>query len=360
MKSYYSSLQKSKPAMHYHRIPHSSLEVSQLGLGTMTFGEQNSEADAHAQLDLALSSGINLIDTAEMYPVPPRPETQGLTEKYIGSWLKKTGSRDKIVLASKVAGPTRGNDASIRPNMALDRKNIREALDASLKRLNTDYIDLYQLHWPQRQTNFFGKLGYQYSENSVPVTLLETLEALAEQVRAGKIRYIGVSNETPWGVMRYLQLAEKHELPRIVSIQNPYSLLNRSFEVGLAEISQHEGVELLAYSCLAFGTLSGKYLNGAQPAGARNTLFSRFTRYSGEQSQLAVAEYVALAQKHQLDPSQMALAFVRQQSFVSSTLLGATTLDQLKINIDSANVTLSNEVLEELEAIHRRYTYPAP
>ncbi|ADD78288.1 MULTISPECIES: NADP(H)-dependent aldo-keto reductase [Pantoea] len=346
--------------MHYHRIPHSSLEVSQLGLGTMTFGEQNSEADAHAQLDLALSSGINLIDTAEMYPVPPRPETQGLTEKYIGSWLKKTGSRDKIVLASKVAGPTRGNDASIRPNMALDRKNIREALDASLKRLNTDYIDLYQLHWPQRQTNFFGKLGYQYSENSVPVTLLETLEALAEQVRAGKIRYIGVSNETPWGVMRYLQLAEKHELPRIVSIQNPYSLLNRSFEVGLAEISQHEGVELLAYSCLAFGTLSGKYLNGAQPAGARNTLFSRFTRYSGEQSQLAVAEYVALAQKHQLDPSQMALAFVRQQPFVSSTLLGATTLDQLKINIDSANVTLSNEVLEELEAIHRRYTYPAP
>ncbi|WP_349886359.1 NADP(H)-dependent aldo-keto reductase [Pantoea ananatis] len=346
--------------MHYHRIPHSSLEVSQLGLGTMTFGEQNSEADAHAQLDLALSSGINLIDTAEMYPVPPRPETQGLTEKYIGSWLKKTGSRDKIVLASKVAGPTRGNDASIRPNMALDRKNIREALDASLKRLNTDYIDLYQLHWPQRQTNFFGKLGYQYSENSVPVTLLETLEALAEQVRAGKIRYIGVSNETPWGVMRYLQLAEKHELPRIVSVQNPYSLLNRSFEVGLAEISQHEGVELLAYSCLAFGTLSGKYLNGAQPAGARNTLFSRFTRYSGEQSQLAVAEYVALAQKHQLDPSQMALAFVRQQPFVSSTLLGATTLDQLKINIDSANVTLSSEVLEELEAIHRRYTYPAP
>lgn len=346
--------------MHYHRIPHSSLEVSQLGLGTMTFGEQNSEADAHAQLDLALSSGINLIDTAEMYPVPPRPETQGLTEKYIGSWLKKTGSRDKIVLASKVAGPTRGNDASIRPNMALDRKNIREALDASLKRLNTDYIDLYQLHWPQRQTNFFGKLGYQYSENSVPVTLLETLEALAEQVRAGKIRYIGVSNETPWGVMRYLQLAEKHELPRIVSIQNPYSLLNRSFEVGLAEISQHEGVELLAYSCLAFGTLSGKYLNGAQPAGSRNTLFSRFTRYSGEQSQLAVAEYVALAQKHQLAPSQMALAFVRQQPFVSSTLLGATTLDQLKINIDSANVTLSNEVLEELEAIHRRYTYPAP
>jgi len=346
--------------MHYHRIPHSTLEVSQLGLGTMTFGEQNSEADAHAQLDLALRSGINFIDTAEMYPVPPRPETQGLTEHYIGSWLKQRGSRDKIILASKVAGPSRGNDASIRPDMALDRKNIRAALDASLKRLNTDYLDLYQLHWPQRQTNYFGKLGYQYSETTAQVTLLETLEALAEQVRAGKIRYIGVSNETAWGVMRYLQLAEKHELPRIISIQNPYSLLNRSFEVGLAEISQHEGVELLAYSSLAFGTLSGKYLNGAQPAGARNTLFSRFTRYSGEQSQKAIAEYVALAQQHQIDPSQMALAYVRQQPFVASTLLGATTLEQLQINIDSFNLTLNAEILEGIEAIHRRYTYPAP
>ncbi|WP_336794580.1 NADP(H)-dependent aldo-keto reductase [Pantoea anthophila] len=346
--------------MHYHRIPHSTLEVSQLGLGTMTFGEQNSEADAHAQLDLAIRSGINFIDTAEMYPVPPRPETQGLTEQYIGSWLKQRGSRDKIILASKVAGPSRGNDASIRPDMALDRKNIRAALDASLKRLNTDYLDLYQLHWPQRQTNFFGKLGYQYSEITAQVTLLETLEALTEQVRAGKIRYIGVSNETAWGVMRYLQLAEKHELPRIVSIQNPYSLLNRSFEVGLAEISQHEGVELLAYSSLAFGTLSGKYLNGAQPAGARNTLFSRFTRYSGEQSQQAIAEYVALARQHQIDPSQMALAYVRQQPFVASTLLGATTLEQLQTNIDSFNLTLNAEILEGIEAIHRRFTYPAP
>lgn len=346
--------------MHYHRIPHSTLEVSQLGLGTMTFGEQNSEADAHAQLDLAVSCGINLIDTAEMYPVPPRPETQGLTESYIGSWLKARGNRDKIVLATKVAGPSRGSDVGIRPTQVLDRKNIRVALEASLKRLNTDYIDLYQVHWPQRQTNCFGKLGYQYTDVSVPVTLLETLEALAEQVRAGKIRYVGVSNETPWGVMRYLQLAEKHELPRIVSIQNPYSLLNRSFEVGLAEISQHEGVELLAYSSLAFGTLSGKYLNGARPAGARNTLFSRFTRYSGEQSQQAIAEYVDLARCHGLDPAQMALAFVRQQPFVASTLLGATTLEQLQSNIDSYQLTLSSELLEQLEAIHRRYTYPAP
>ncbi|EJF30845.1 NADP(H)-dependent aldo-keto reductase [Enterobacter sp. Ap-916] len=347
--------------MHYHRIPHSSLEVSTLGLGTMTFGEQNSEADAHQQLDYAVSQGVNLIDVAEMYPVPPRPETQGLTESYVGSWLKARGNREKLVVASKVTGPTRNNDAGIRPNQILDRKNIREALDASLKRLQTDYLDLYQVHWPQRQTNMFGKLGYTWSDTtSLPVTLLETLEALTECQRAGKIRYIGVSNETPWGVMRYLQLAEKHDLPRIVTIQNPYSLLNRSFEVGLSEISQHEGVELLAYSCLAFGVLSGKYLNGAKPAGARNTLFSRFTRYSGEQSQKAVAAYVEIAKRHNLDPAQMALAFVRRQPFVASTLLGATTLEQLKTNLESLHLTLSEEVIEEIEAVHRLYTYPAP
>ncbi|AIR63763.1 NADP(H)-dependent aldo-keto reductase [Cedecea neteri] len=347
--------------MHYHRIPHSSLEVSTLGLGTMTFGEQNSEADAHQQLDYAVSQGVNLIDVAEMYPVPPRPETQGLTESYVGSWLKARGNREKLVVASKVTGPTRNNDAGIRPNQILDRKNIREALDASLKRLQTDYLDLYQVHWPQRQTNMFGKLGYTWSDTtSLPVTLLETLEALTECQRAGKIRYIGVSNETPWGVMRYLQLAEKHDLPRIVTIQNPYSLLNRSFEVGLSEISQHEGVELLAYSCLAFGVLSGKYLNGAKPAGARNTLFSRFTRYSGEQSQKAVAAYVEIAKRHNLDPAQMALAFVRRQPFVASTLLGATTLEQLKTNLESLHLTLSEEVIEEIDAVHRIYTYPAP
>ncbi|HEY3985308.1 NADP(H)-dependent aldo-keto reductase [Cedecea sp.] len=347
--------------MHYHRIPHSSLEVSTLGLGTMTFGEQNSEADAHQQLDYAVSQGVNLIDVAEMYPVPPRPETQGLTESYVGSWLKARGNREKLIIASKVSGPARNNDAGIRPNQILDRKNIREALDASLKRLQTDYLDLYQVHWPQRQTNTFGKLGYTWSDTtSLPVTLLETLEALTECQKAGKIRYIGVSNETAWGVMRYLQLAERHDLPRIVTIQNPYSLLNRSFEVGLSEISQHEGVELLAYSCLAFGVLSGKYLNGAKPAGARNTLFSRFTRYSSEQSQKAVAAYVEIAKRHNLDPAQMALAFVRRQPFVASTLLGATTLEQLKTNLESLHLTLSEEVIEEIEAAHRIYTYPAP
>ncbi|WP_291969734.1 NADP(H)-dependent aldo-keto reductase [Candidatus Symbiopectobacterium sp.] len=346
--------------MLYHRIPHSALEVSVLSLGTMTFGEQNGEAEAHTQLDRAVAAGVNLIDTAEMYPVPPRPETQGLTERYIGSWLASRGGREKLILASKVAGPSRGSDVGIRPQQVLDRKNIRAALDASLTRLNTDYLDLYQVHRPRRQTNCFGKLNYQYTDDKATVTLLETLEALEEQVRAGKIRYIGVSNETPWGVMRYLQLAEKHNLPRIVSIQNQYSLLNRSFEMGLAEISQHEGVELLAYSPLAFGTLTGKYLNGAQPAGARNTLFSSFVRYSAQHTQQAIAEYVALAQRHGLDPAQMALAFVRQQPFVASTIWGASTLEQLDTNLASLEVQLNAEVLADLEEIHRRFTIPAP
>ncbi|HBT6109660.1 TPA: NADP(H)-dependent aldo-keto reductase [Klebsiella pneumoniae] len=347
--------------MQYHRIPHSSLEISTLGLGTMTFGEQNSEADAHQQLDYAVANGINLIDVAEMYPVPPRPETQGLTETYVGNWLAKRGNREKLVLASKVSGPARNNDSSIRPNHVLDRKNIREALHASLKRLQTDYLDLYQVHWPQRPTNCFGKLGYYTWADAAPaVTLLDTLEALTEFQRAGKIRYIGVSNETAFGVMRYLHLADKHDLPRIVTIQNPYSLLNRSFEVGLAEVSQFEGVELLAYSCLAFGTLTGKYLNGAKPAGARNTLFSRFTRYSSEQSQKAVAAYVDIAKRHGLDPAQMALAFVRRQPFVASTLLGATTMTQLQANVESLQLELSEEVLAEIEAVHQVYTYPAP
>ncbi|TKI05939.1 NADP(H)-dependent aldo-keto reductase [Martelella alba] len=346
--------------MHYHRIPHSSLEVSVLGLGTMTFGEQNSEAQAHEQLDLAVASGVNFIDTAEMYPVPPRPETQGLTESYIGSWLRRRGQREKIILASKVTGPARGGDALIRPQQMLDRKNIRLALEDSLKRLQTDYLDLYQVHWPQRATNCFGKLSYRYTDEKPAVTLLETLEALSEQVRAGKIRYIGISNETPWGAMRYLQLAEKHDLPRIVTVQNPYSLLNRSFEVGMAEISQYEGLELLAYSSLGFGTLTGKYLNGARPAGARNTLFSRFTRYSSPQTEQAVAEYVALARRRGLDPAQMALAFVRSRPFVAATLLGATTLEQLKTNLDSLDLRLDDEVMAELEDIHQRFTFPAP
>ena len=344
--------------MKYHKIPHSSLEISKICLGTMTFGEQNNEAEAHSQLDLAVEHGINFIDTAEMYPVPPNANTQGLTESYIGNWLEKTQLRDRVVIATKVAGPR--NVPYIRDNMSLNRRHIHDAVNDSLIRLKTDYIDLYQLHWPQRQTNCFGKLNYHYEEDHSGVTLIETLEALSELVTAGKIRYIGVSNETPWGVMSYLQLAEKHNLPRIVSIQNPYNLLNRSFEVGLSEISHYEGVELLAYSPLAFGALSGKYLNNAKPKGARCTEFPRFSRYFNQQGIQATEAYIDVANKHGLDPAQMALAFVNQRPFVAANIIGATTLKQLENNINSIDLMLSEEVMTDLEQVGIQYSNPCP
>lgn len=293
-----------------------------------------------------------------MYPVPPKQETQGLTETYIGNWLKKSGKRDKIILATKVAGPR--SLPYIRDDMALDRRNIHDAVETSLNRLQTDYIDLYQLHWPQRETNCFGKLNYTYSEDTTGVTITDTLEALAELVNAGKIRYVGLSNETPWGVMSFLKLAEKHNLPRIISIQNPYNLLNRSFEVGLSEISHHEGVELLAYSPLAFGALSGKYLNGTRPDGARCTLFERFSRYFNPQGLAATQAYIDIATKHGLDPAQMALAFINQRPFVASNIIGATNLDQLESNISSLDVTLSHDVLKDLELVGVTYSNPCP
>ena len=344
--------------MQYNKLPHSSLEISQICLGTMTYGEQNSEREAFAQLDYALERGVNFIDTAEMYPVPPSSESQGLTETYIGNWLKKSGKREKVILATKVAGPR--NIPYIRDNMSLDRRNIHQAIDDSLKRLQTDHIDLYQLHWPQRRTNCFGQLNYPYPDQQEDVTLIETLDSLASLVQAGKIRYIGVSNETPWGVMTLLRLAEKHELPRIVSIQNPYNLLNRSFEVGLSEISHYEGVKLLAYSPLAFGCLSGKYLNNTRPKGARCSLFERFVRYFTPQGIQATEAYVSLARDHGLTPAQMALAFVNQRPFVASTIIGATNLEQLKSNIDSLDVVLSDELLNELQNIGITYSNPCP
>ncbi|MCG7490526.1 NADP(H)-dependent aldo-keto reductase [Vibrio sp. Of14-4] len=344
--------------MQYNKLPHSSLEISQICLGTMTYGEQNSEREAFEQLDYALERGVNFIDTAEMYPVPPSSESQGLTETYIGNWLKKSGKREKVILATKVAGPR--NIPYIRDNMSLDRRNIHQAIDDSLKRLQTDHIDLYQLHWPQRRTNCFGQLNYPYPDQQEDVTLIETLDSLASLVQAGKIRYIGVSNETPWGVMTLLRLAEKHELPRIVSIQNPYNLLNRSFEVGLSEISHYEGVKLLAYSPLAFGCLSGKYLNNTRPKGARCSLFERFVRYFTPQGIQATEAYVSLARDHGLTPAQMALAFVNQRPFVASTIIGATNLEQLKLNIDSLDIELSEELLTELQEIGTTYSNPCP
>jgi aryl-alcohol dehydrogenase-like predicted oxidoreductase len=343
--------------MHYRPLAQTGLEISLIGLGTMTWGEQNSEAEAHAQMDYAVAQGVNFFDAAEMYPVPPRAETQGRTEAYIGSWFKRSGRRSEVILATKVTGP--GDFSYLRGGTRLDRASVIAACEASLRRLQTDYIDLYQVHWPERGTNYFGRLGYQPdARDSTPIA--ETLGALGELQQAGKLRHVGISNETPWGLAEYLRLSRTQGLPRVASIQNPYSLLNRSFEVGLAEFAHREQVGLLAYSPLAFGMLSGKYLDGAQPRGARLTLFSRFQRYNRSQGLAATAEYVALARRHGLDPAQMALAFVNTRPFVSSTLIGATTLEQLAANIASVDLQLDAPVLEGIEAIHQRFTIPCP
>ncbi len=346
--------------MEFRRLGRTDINVSALCLGTMTWGEQNTEAEGFAQIERAKAAGINFIDTAEMYPVPPRPETYASTERVIGNYFASRGDRADWVLASKIAGPGNGiahiRDGQLRHN----REHIVQALDASLARLKTDWIDVYQLHWPERSTNFFGKLGYQHTQDELITPLEDTLEALDEQVKAGKIRHIGLSNETPWGTMKFLQLAESRGWPRAVSIQNPYNLLNRSFEVGLAEIAIREQCGLLAYSPMAFGMLSGKFENGAKPANARLTLFSRFSRYSNPQSVAACSRYVALAREHGLDPAQMALAFVTQQPFVTSNIIGATSLEQLDANIASFDLKLSDEVLEGIEAIHKDQPNPAP
>lgn len=344
--------------MNKNRLGRTDLEVTQLCLGTMTWGEQNTEAQAHEQMDYAVAEGINFFDAAEMYPVPPRPETQGRTEQYIGTWLRKTGRRQDIVLATKVTGP--GMFPYMRGGTRLDRASVLSACEDNLRRLQTDVIDLYQIHWPQRPTNYFGKLGYEHRDDDGGVAIEETLDALSELVRQGKARHVGISNETPWGLSEYLRLHREKQLPRVASIQNPYNLLNRSFEIGLAEFAHREEVSLLAYSPLAFGVLSGKYLHGARPADGRITLFSRFTRYTSEQAELATREYVALAQQHGLDPAQMALAYVNSRPFLTSTIIGATTMAQLRSNIASAALRLGREVLKGIEAIHQRYTIPCP
>ncbi|RJS91218.1 NADP(H)-dependent aldo-keto reductase [Salinisphaera sp. Q1T1-3] len=348
--------------MEYRKLGQTDIDVSALCLGTMTFGEQNSEAEAHAQLDYAVSRGINFIDAAEMYPVPPQAETQGRTEAYIGSWLAARGKRDDVVLATKVTGRARTPMTYLRDGETprLTPAQIRSALEASLSRLRTDHVDLYQLHWPDRFTNFFGQLGYTHDAHESPVAIEDTLGELGRLVDEGKIRHVGLSNETPWGVMRFLAAAETAGLPRVASIQNPYSLLNRSFEIGLSEVAIREQVGLLAYSPLAFGMLSGKYENGARPAGARLTRWDRFARYNGERGRDATAAYVALAREHGLDPAQMALAFVTSRDFVTSNIVGATTMDQLRTNIDSADLVLSEALRTELETIHAANPNPCP
>src|SRR5476649_739924 len=336
--------------MDYRQLGRTDLNVSAIALGTMTWGEQNSEAEAFAQIERAKAAGINFLDTAEMYPVPPKADTYATTERYIGNYFKSRGDRADWILASKIAGPGNTIDYIRDKNLRHNRQHIIEAVDASLKRLQTDYIDLYQLHWPERSTNFFGQLGYKHKIEANLTPLEDTLEALDEQVKAGKIRHIGLSNETPWGTMKFLALAEARGWPRAVSIQNPYNLLNRSFEVGLAEVAIRE----------QFGMLSGKYENGARPAKARLTEYSRFSRYFNPQSEAACSRYVALAREHGLDPAQMALAFVTQQPFVTSNIIGATTLEQLDSNIASADLKLSDEVLAGIETIHKDHPNPAP
>jgi aryl-alcohol dehydrogenase-like predicted oxidoreductase len=344
--------------MQYRRLGQTEIEVSVLCLGTMTFGEQNTEAEAHQQLDRALELGVNFIDTAELYAIPPRAETQGLTEEYIGSWLKQRGDRERIVVATKASGS--GDWVNyIRGGPRLNRGHLIEAVNDSLKRLHTDYIDLYQTHWPERQTNYFSRLGYSYGEQ-LGVPIEETLRALEELVGSGKVRHVGVSNETPWGVSEHLRVSEREGLPRIVSVQNPYSLLNRAFEIGLAEFSHRESVGLLAYSPMAMGMLSGKYLNGQRPPGGRLTLFERFTRYGNPPAVAATHAYASLARQAGLEPSQMALAFVNTRPFTTSTIVGATTVAQLEQDIGSADLTLPPDLLAQIETIHTQSPNPAP
>lgn len=348
--------------MKHNKLGNTDIEVSVICLGSMTWGEQNTESEAHEQLDYAIANGVNFVDTAELYAVPSRAETYGLTEKYIGSWLKKTGKRKEIILASKVAGPADGWLPHIRDEATrrLDKKNIDEALENSLKRLQTDYLDLYQLHWPDRKTNYFGQLGYTHQSDDQPVDIEETLSVLNDHVKAGKIRTIGLSNESPWGVMEFLRLAEKLDMPRVVSVQNPYSLLNRSYEVGLAEVSIRENAGLLAYSPLGFGVLTGKYMNGAMPEGSRLSLYPDYSRYSSENGFKAAALYVNLARDHGIDPAQMALAYINSRPFVTANIIGATKMEQLRDNIGSADITLSDEVIQGIEQIHQLYPNPSP
>jgi len=344
--------------MKYTSLPNSNIKVSKICLGSMTWGQQNTEEEGHAQIDYALEQGVNFIDTAEMYSTPASKKTQGSTEKIIGSWLKRTGNRDKIVLATKIAGPGRAM-AHIRPNLGFSKAALDDALFKSLKRLQTDYIDLYQLHWPERNSNFFGKRGYENDPSEEwKDNFKEILFNLNEFIKEGKVRKIGLSNESPFGVMRCLEEA-RNGAPKISTVQNPYSLLNRKDEIGLTEIYHREDVGLFPYSPLGMGSLSGKYLKDKNAKG-RLSLFPQYSRYGNDQAIKAIEKYVKIANDHQLKPAQMALAFVNMQPFVTSNIIGATTLDQLKENISSIDLELSDKILQEINEVHEQIPNPAP
>ena len=346
--------------MKYKKLGKTNVDVSLICLGTMTWGEQNTEVEGFSQMDYALENGINFFDTAELYSVPPRKETFGSTEIIIGNWLRNKKCREKIILATKVVGRSgmkwfRGKETR------LNEEQITNAIEGSLKRLQTDYIDLYQLHWPDRKANFFGKLGYEHHEENDIIDIKVQLEVLDKLVKQGKIRFIGLSNETPWGLMKFLSLSDKYDLPRVVSVQNPYSLLNRSYEVGMAEISIRESCGLLAYSPLAFGMLTGKYDDDSFPDGARLTLFGdMFTRYTKEKGKKESKKFNNLAKQSGLSPSQMALAFVNSRDFVTSNIFGATNIDQLKENVDSFEIALDDDLISEIEKINQENPYPCP
>ena len=346
--------------MNFRKLGNTDLKVSTICLGTMTWGEQNNQKEAFEQMDYAISQGINFFDTAEMYAVPSTEKTFGKTETIIGNWFKERNNRKKVILATKISGPglswIRGG------GLQYTKENISSALLGSLERLQTDYIDLYQLHWPERNTNYFGKLGYKHKTEEREWNDFESiLRTLKQFVDEGKIRYIGLSNESAWGLSKFLELSKSQDLPRVMSVQNPYNLLNRTYEVGLAEISIREQSGLLAYSPLASGVLSGKYRNNQKPKGSRLQLFGDyFPRYAGKSSNLAVEEYFKVAKKHKISLAQLSLAFVNQQSFVTSNIIGATTMKQLEENIGSINIKLSTEIIDEINSVHKNNSNPAP
>lgn len=344
--------------MLYTTLPNTDIKVSKICLGTMTFGQQNTENETHEQLNYAISKGINFIDTAEMYPVPGKKETQGNTEKFIGTWLKN--NREKVVLATKIAGPNRAF-SYIREELNFSKESIKLAIETSLLRLQTDYIDLYQLHWPERKTNIFGIRNYKHDETEEwSDNFAEIIESLNESIKEGKILHYGVSNETSWGLMRYAEESRKLQLPKPITIQNPFSLLNRTFEINLAEIAHRENIGLLAYSPLAFGILSGKYLGGAMPENSRLKLFPQMSRYNKMNTNNATQMYVELANKNGFSLAQMSLAYLLQKPFLTSVIIGATNLPQLMENVSSWHINLSDEIVQEIEFIFEKYPNPAP
>ncbi len=347
--------------MNYRPLGQTGIQVSEIALGTMTWGQRAiGEREAHEQLDYAVAQGVNLVDTAEMYPMPPSPKTWGRSDEILGSWIAQSGKRDKIVLATKMMGRTSHFTEVREPPIKADARNIEEALTGSLRRLQTDYIDLFQLHWPDRKTHFFGQQDFNYEpKRDSGAGMAETLEALDKQLKAGRIRAIGLGNETPYGLCRFLNLAEQKNLPRVASIQNPYSLLNRLFEEGLAEQAYHGGVGLLAYSPIAGGALTGKYLRGRRPKGARLSNF-KSSRFLTPKAEEATLQYVALAKRYDIDPAQMAIAFVLRQPFVASALIGASNLAQLRHNLWASEVTLSDDLLEGIREVHAKVPNPAP